>query len=105
MELTMTEDSTVPDEWVRRERAFRGISRRLAARYLHHLGGDFVDGTDADSTTELAGDGWRATLSADSVNVGRSLSISEVTVSFAGEPAVLEELIPDFAQKAMRAGG
>jgi hypothetical protein len=84
---------------MRREKSYRGISKRLAAQYLENLGGDRVD-EDA-----VAGDGWRAELSAETVHVGGSMQLTEVTVAFEGEAAVLEALIEDFSRKAMRAGG
>ena len=88
-------------EWVRRERSFRGISRRLAVRYLSNLGGDPA-GTADD---RVDGDDWTATLSEDTVSVGPSLTLTEVTVAFEGDPEALDGLIEAFAQKAMRAGG
>lgn len=82
-----------------RTRSFRGISPRLAVRYLENLGGERV----ADGAVE--GEGWRATLSADRVGVGPSLTLTEVTVEFEGDPDALDALVDEFAQKAMRAGG
>jgi len=79
-------------------RSFRGISERLAVRYLENLGGERVD--DA-----VEGDGWRATLSSEKVGIGPSLTLTEVTVEFEGEPGTLDTLVDRFAQKAMRAGG
>lgn len=93
------------DGWERRERAFRGISRRLAAHYLSNLGGELVDGDDPASATEIDGDGWRADLAADTVRIGPSLTLTEVTVTFEGEPAMLDRIVADFRRKAMRAGG
>ena len=84
---------------MRRERQFRGISKRLAANYLENLGGERVD------EDTVSGDGWTATLSAEKVNAAGSIQLTEVTVSFEGEEATLEPLIEDFARKAMRAGG
>ncbi len=81
------------------ERSFRGISERLARRYLTNLGGERVD----DET--VTGEDWTATLSSETVGIGPSLTLTEVTVVFEGDPDVLEPLIEDFAQKAMRAGG
>lgn len=81
------------------ERSFRGISERLAIRYLEHLGGERI-GEDV-----VEGPGWTATLSSTSVGIGPTLTIGEVTVVFEGEPEVLDELVPAFAQKAIRAGG
>ena len=95
-------ESATGDEPDRVE-SFRGISRRLAVRYLRNLGGE-TDAADEEATT-VTGDGWRADLSAESVRAGGSLTLTEVTVRFRGEEAVLDELVPAFAQKAMRAGG
>ena len=81
-------------------RQYRGISRRLAADYLENLGGRRVNGDD-----RLEGDGWSADLSAETVEVAGSMELTEVTVAFEGEAAVLEELVKNFTRKAMRAGG
>ncbi|WP_255193091.1 hypothetical protein [Natronobeatus ordinarius] len=81
------------------ERSFRGISERLAIRYLQKLGGEQV----ADDAVE--GDGWSARLSAETVSIGPSLTLTEVTVVFEGEEERLESLVERFATKAMRAGG
>ncbi|WP_254763181.1 hypothetical protein [Natrinema marinum] len=83
----------------RLERSFRGISERLAVRYLTNLGGERVD------EDIVEGDDWTATLSAEKVGVGPSLQLTEVTVVFEGEAETLEPLVEKFAQKAMRAGG
>ena len=81
------------------ERSFRGISERLAVRYLENLGGEPV----ADDAVE--GDGWSARLSTETVAIGPSLTLTEVTVVFEGDAEALEPLIERFAKKAMRAGG
>jgi molybdopterin synthase sulfur carrier subunit len=91
--------------WVRREVAYRGISRRLAAHYLENLGGDLVGTDDPADATRVDGEGWRATLAAAEVTAAASITLTEVTVSFAGEESVLEDLLPNFKRKAMRAGG
>lgn len=84
---------------IRVERSFRGISERLALRYLSNLGGERVE---AD---RVEGDGWRATVSSEQVGIGPTLSLTEVTVVFEGDEDRLESLIERFARKAMRAGG
>ena len=84
---------------MRRKRQFRGISKRLAVNYLENLGGEAVD----DDT--VVGDGWTATLSAETVTAAGSIRLTEVTVVFEGAEATLEPLVEKFAQKAMRAGG
>jgi hypothetical protein len=86
-------------ERTRVERSFRGISERLARRYLTNLGGERVD----DET--VAGEDWTASLSSETVGIGPSLTLTEVTVVFEGDSDALDGLIEDFAQKAMRAGG
>jgi hypothetical protein len=87
------------DEWVRRERSFRGISQRLAIEYLENLGAEQVD----DDRVEA--DDWAADLSSQTVGIGPSVSLTQVDLVFAGDPDVLDSLIERFAQKAMRAGG
>lgn len=86
-----------------RTKEFRGISIRLARNYLEKLGGTIVD----DTTVEA--DGWGADLSAEKVDIGPSLQLTEVTIAFEAEEsfgeANFEQLIEDFSRKAMRAGG
>ena len=84
---------------MREERSFRGISQRLARHYLSNLGGE------VENDDRVVGEDWEAELSADKVSIGRSLSLTEVTIVFEGEKETLEPLIEKFAQKAMRAGG
>lgn len=84
---------------MRVERSFRGISLRLARKYLGSVGATTVEGDHAE------GDGWQADLSARTVEIGPSLELTEVTVVFEGEEGVLNEVVPTFARKAMRAGG
>lgn len=99
----------VPGDWVRRDRAFRGISVRLAVHYLGNLGGEAVDapneGGEEGAEAVVAGDGWRATLSSTAVGVGPTVSLTEVRIVFVGDPDGLDAFIDRFAQKAMRAGG
>jgi hypothetical protein len=84
---------------MRVERSFRGISVRLARHYLTGLGGSARD----DRTVE--GADWRATLSAETISIGPSIELTEVTIVFEGEDDVIPSLVEQFAQKAMRAGG
>ncbi|MFC5135179.1 MULTISPECIES: hypothetical protein [Haloferacaceae] len=98
-------EPTTEPGWVRREVAYRGISRRLAAHYLENLGGELVGTDDPAAATRVDGEGWRATLDAATVTAAASITLTEVTVSFAGEESVLDELLPKFERKAMRAGG
>lgn len=87
---------------VEREKTYRGISLRLAKHYLENLGGETVD----DGV--LAGEGWRAALSAETVPVGEhgTMELTEVTVTFeADDESTLADVVERFGQKAMRAGG
>lgn len=81
------------------ERSYRGISRRLAVHYLENLGGERI----ADD--RVAGDGWEVRLSESTVRVGPSLTLTEVTAVFEGDPGAVEPLVERFSKKAMRAGG
>ncbi|MXV63558.1 hypothetical protein GS429_16140 [Natronorubrum sp. JWXQ-INN-674] len=99
------------------ERSFRGISERLVVRYLTNLGGERI----AKDTVE--GEDWTATFSSETVAIGPSLTLTEVTIVFEEEGESegkdegesgetnsdtddsLESLVDKFAQKAMRAGG
>jgi hypothetical protein len=87
------------EDWIRRERSFRGISKRLAIKYLENLGAEQVD----DDRVEA--DDWTADLSEQTVGVGPSVSLTQVDLVFEGDPEELDPLIERFAQKAMRAGG
>lgn len=84
---------------MKREKSYRGISKRLAIHYLGNLGGEQT----GDDTVEA--EDWQATLSSEKVGVGSTLTLTEVTVVFEGEEDVLDPLIERFSQKAMRAGG
>ena len=80
-------------------RTYRGINARAAIHYLERVGGEVVD--DA----RVAGDDWAADVSAETVQVGPTLTLTEVTVRFTGEEAVLDNVIEAFSKKAIRAGG
>ncbi|MFP8889412.1 hypothetical protein ACLI4U_06535 [Natrialbaceae archaeon A-CW2] len=81
------------------ERSFRGISERLTVRYLERLGGELIE----EGVVE--GAEWSACFSSETVGIGPSLTLTEVTIVFEGEDSTLEDLVPAFAKKAMRAGG
>lgn len=87
------------EDRIRRERSFRGISKRLAIKYLENLGAEQVD----DNRVEA--EDWEATLSSQTVGIGPSVSLTQVDLVFEGDPDALDPLIERFAQKAMRAGG
>ena len=92
---------------MRETRQFRGISRRLAVKYLENLGGERAAEGDLADTEEcrVEGEDWVATLSEETVTAAGSIELTEVTVDFEGEAATLEPLVEAFARKAMRAGG
>ena len=80
------------------ERTYRGISTRLARRYLEILGGEVDDDT-------ITGDGWRATISESTVSVGPTLQLTELAIAFEGEADTVDRIVTSFTKKAMRAGG
>jgi hypothetical protein len=89
---------------MRVETSYRGISERLARRYLSNLGGD-IEGGDPEGDGDVLAEDWRASVSSEKVKVGRSVTLTEVTVVFEGDEETLDGLIEKFSQKAMRAGG
>jgi hypothetical protein len=89
---------------MRVEKSFRGISERLARRYLSNLGGA-IEGRDAEGDGDVVAGDWRASLSSEKVSIGPSVKLTEVTVVFEGDEETLDELVDAFSQKAMRAGG
>ncbi|MWG34051.1 hypothetical protein [Halomarina oriensis] len=91
---------------MRVEKSFRGISKRLATHYLGNLGGERIEGDpEGEGPVTVEGSDWTATLTAEKVDVAASIRLTEVTVVFEGEEETLPELVDDFSQKAMRAGG
>lgn len=80
-------------------REFRGLTLERAIGYLVNLGGTRV------GDAEVEGPGWRAELSARKVPVGPSYRLTQVTVTWTGEKAVLEPVILHFRLKAFRAPG
>lgn len=92
-----------------REKAFRGISLRLAKHYLENLGGEVVSGEPDDASEAVVeAEDWRADLSAEKVSIheGSSMQLTEVSVVFESDDEdALESIVERFSQKAMRAGG
>lgn len=84
---------------VTRVRSYRGISERAALQYLSRVGGEQT------APKTVTGDDWTATVSAETVKIGPSLELTEVTVEFTGGETTLEAVIDRFSQKAIRAGG
>ncbi|ELZ77965.1 hypothetical protein KU306_02155 [Haloferax larsenii] len=83
----------------RRERAFRGISPRLVRHYLTNLGGD------VESDTRVVGPDWTVDIETEAVSITSSIELTEVQLTFEGSEETLDDLVEQFAQKAMRAGG
>lgn len=80
-------------------RRFHGLTVEQAVRYLEHLGGDRRD----ERTVE--GDGWEAHLSTSETPVGPSYRLTEVTITWTGDEAVVDPLVRGFQRKAFRAPG
>ena len=78
---------------------FRGVNPAQAIRYLEALGGERVD----DRTVE--GAGWTAHLSTSVVPVGPSYRLTEVRVTWVGDPDAVESVVLRFRVKAFRAPG
>ncbi|MFC6725576.1 hypothetical protein ACFQE1_14610, partial [Halobium palmae] len=89
----MTVDDDDVGEGRRREKTFRGISQRLAAHYLGNLGGEAVSENDEGDVDRVEGDGWSADLSSGTASVGPSVTLTEVTVAFEGDPETLDDLV------------
>jgi hypothetical protein len=79
-------------------RGFRGLSPTQAVGYLVALGGARVD----DRTVE--GPGWRATLSTQTMPVG-AYRLTEVLITWVGDPEAVEAVVFRFRLKAFRAPG
>lgn len=87
------------DGELRITRRFRGLTLEQAMEYLERLGGH------RRNETEIDGDGWHATLSRRIVPVGPSYRLTEVTVTWTGDPDVVEAVVLRFRLKAFRAPG
>ena len=81
------------------------VARAMAEGVRSRLGADWGIGVTGIILTRVDGDGWRVTLSAETVTAAASITLTEVTAEFAGDPEALGELLPKYRQKAMRAGG
>jgi hypothetical protein len=86
------------DGRLRIRRGFRGLSPQQAIRYLETLGGERID----DRTVE--GLGWRATLETRTIPVG-AYRLTEVRITWTGDPAAVEAVVLRFRIKAFRAPG
>ncbi|AUV83917.1 hypothetical protein C2R22_07280 [Salinigranum rubrum] len=92
-------ERVVSDGRLRITRRFHGLTLEQAVRYLEHLGGERRD----ERTVE--GAGWRARLTTSKAAVGPSYRLTEVTVTWTGEEAVVDPLVRRFQRKAFRAPG
>ncbi|MFC7134215.1 MULTISPECIES: hypothetical protein [Salinibaculum] len=92
-------ERSVENGVLRETRAFRGVTLDQALTYLENLGGERTGRTD------IEGDGWKAHLSATKVPVGPSYRLTEVTITWVGDEAILESVIFRFRLKTFRAPG
>ena len=90
----------------------RELAERIARKKMDELGPSVPavvavirEHTNVLDDETVESDEWTASLSAESVNVGGSLSLTEITVRFEGDDDVLEDVVERFSRKAMRAGG
>lgn len=90
-------ERTSRDGTLHETRRFRGLTLEQTVRYLESLGGTRT------GDTAIEGDGWQATLERDTVPVGPSFRVTEVTLSCTGDPAVVEPLVLHFCLMAFRA--
>jgi len=87
------------DDELRITHGFRGVTPEQAIRYLESVGGERVD----DRTVE--GADWEAHLSMRVVPVGPSYRLTEVRITWIGDPDVVESVVLRFRLKAFRAPG
>lgn len=92
-------ERTETDGELRITHGFRGVNPAQAIRYLVALGGEQID----DRTVE--GPGWTATLATTVVPVGPSYRLTEVRITWAGDPDAVESVVLRFRVKAFRAPG
>jgi len=92
-------ERSVEEGTLRVTRRFRGLTLEQAIGYLEGLGGRRRGDADVD------GDGWHAALSTGTAPVGPSYRLTEVTVTWTGEPDVVEAVVLRFRLKAFRAPG
>ncbi len=82
------------------ERTYRGITADMAVSYLESVGGERA----GDRRVEA--EDWSATVETrEPVEIGPTMTLTPVAVSFEGEETTLEAVVERFTQKAMRAGG
>jgi hypothetical protein len=80
------------------ETQLHAIPLWLLREYLEELGGEAV----ADD--HVVGDGWEARLEKMPPRQVGSLRVGIVQITLEGSSAALDELLPEFEKKTMRAG-
>lgn len=92
-------DRSIEDGTLTETRRFRGVTREVAMTYLENLGGERVD------ETMISGEDWRAELSIGNAPVGPSYRLTEIEITWTGDPETLESIIYQFRLKTFRAPG
>jgi hypothetical protein len=80
------------------ETQLHAIPLWLLREYLEELGGE------AESDVYVVGDGWDARLEKQEPRQVGSLRVGIVQVTFQGTDAALQDLLPEFNKKTLRAG-
>jgi hypothetical protein len=75
------------------------VTLERAAGYLETLGGERT------AYCVVEGNGWRASLSAENVPVGPSYRLTEVTITWTGDPDAVDAVVAAVRLKAFRAPG
>jgi hypothetical protein len=91
-------ERSLTDGELRITRGFRGLSVDRAVGYLEALGGERT----GERTVE--GPGWRASLATRTVPVG-AYRLTEVGITWVGDPEAVEAVVRRFRLKAFRAPG
>ena len=92
-------ERTIEEETLIETRRFRGLTLDMGVGYLENLGGE------RSGETTVVGDGWRAELSTRTAPVGPSYRLTELEITWTGDPVVLEPIIYGFRIKTFRAPG
>ena len=83
----------------RTAKTYRGLTFKQAIRYLENMDGTRV------AETRVVGDEWTADLSTETVTLGPTLTLTELTIVFESDPGTLDRIVERFNQKALRAPG
>lgn len=87
------------DGQLRVTHGFRGVTLEQAIRYPESLGGKRAEGRTVE------GSGWEAHLSTRVVPVGPSYRLTEVRITWLGDPETVEAVVLRFRITAFRAPG